>query len=369
MRVLDLFSGVGGLTHALRGLVGIDTVAYCEIDDTCRKVLDIRMEDGSLPRGPVFRDVTELTAEEVGGCDAIIGGFPCVGFSVAGKRQGLENTQSHLVYHIIRLVRDIRPSFVFMENVQTILKHKDEMRALADEFAGMGYDMRWICVSAEDVGALHLRARWYALCTRRDASYPDIVVRPGFARHDWTREPVVPRMVTGRNRYEEARYAMMGNSVVPDGARAAFLHLWNGFRDCSVIPDIFKIDRVPYHTPLAKRRVPEDAIQLPKCGGFEDGEFVVYRLPKKGPRRPQVHIVIDPAVFGNNTGNCKTFHRWMSPRYGCPRPSTNLSDRNGRDLATQVRFEVSTDDATRSGRVNGHWVEWLMGFPLGWTAF
>ena len=365
MNVLDLFSGVGGITHALRGL-GIKTVGYCDIDQRCVDVLKKRMLDGSIDSAPVFDDVQTICADSLlpHRVDGIVGGFPCVGFSSLGLGGGVENSQTGLVRHILRLVREIKPSFVFMENVASILRYVDQVRGLALEFSDMGYEMRWVCVAAQDVGSPQRRARWYALCTL--GTLPGLVVKD-FVRYDWTREPHnVPRMVLGQNRSEERRFSMMGNSVVPDAVRCAFLQLWNGF-ECRTLTDILSKRVVPFVRNVQGGVTLGFHRRLPSCGGFVSGGFVAYDPPEPDVPRP-LHLVIDPTTFRDNVGEQKIMHRWMTPRYSCPRPSCRLSDRNLRDLATQVRFEVDTDDDIREGRVNGDWVEWLMGFPLKWTT-
>jgi site-specific DNA-cytosine methylase len=86
---LDLFSGIGALTLALQGLAA--PVAYCEIDPHARAVLQVRMQDNSLPRAPVFDDVRTLSAARMraqgvdGRVDLILAGFPCIGFSTCSS--------------------------------------------------------------------------------------------------------------------------------------------------------------------------------------------------------------------------------------------------------------------------------------------
>lgn len=161
---LDLFSGIGGLTKALAGYV--QPVAYCEIDPYARGVLLSRIASGELPDVPIWDDVSSLRGAMLPRVDIIYGGFPCQDLSVAGRGAGLEGKRSGLFFEIIRLTKEIRPTFVFLENVPAIRRRG--LDRVLEEFTGNGYDCRWGMLSAADVGANHKRERWWLLAhTRR----------------------------------------------------------------------------------------------------------------------------------------------------------------------------------------------------------
>jgi DNA (cytosine-5)-methyltransferase 1 len=157
---LDCFSGIGGITLALKEWV--TPVAYCEINPYARAVLVSRMSDGQLPTAPIWDDVTTLHGDMLPvKPDIIYGGFPCQDISVAGRGAGLEGKRSGLFYEVARLVGEIRPAFVFLENVPAITG-----RGLGDvvgELARLWYDCRWGILSASDMGAPHRRDRWWLL--------------------------------------------------------------------------------------------------------------------------------------------------------------------------------------------------------------
>jgi DNA (cytosine-5)-methyltransferase 1 len=161
VRVLDLFSGIGGFSLGLER-AGMETVAFCEFDKHARKVLNKHW-----PNVPVYEDVRELTNERlkpdgITGIDVITGGFPCQDISVAGKQAGIgEGTRSGLWSECARLVREIRPNYAIFENVTALLSGEQGrwfQRVLFD-LSQIGYDAEWHCIPASELGAHHHRDR------------------------------------------------------------------------------------------------------------------------------------------------------------------------------------------------------------------
>lgn len=159
MNGLDLFSGIGGIGIALEPWVR--TVAYCERDRYAQGVLLSRMRSGDIDQAPIWDDVTTLRADLLPRIDIIFGGFPCQDLSVAGAGKGLAGERSGLFFEIVRLARECRPRFLFLENVPAIRTRGGE--TVVKELAKIGYDCRWTTLSAAAVGAPHKRDRWFLL--------------------------------------------------------------------------------------------------------------------------------------------------------------------------------------------------------------
>jgi DNA (cytosine-5)-methyltransferase 1 len=156
MRVLDLFSGIGGFSVGLERTGGFRTVAFCETDPFCRRVLAKHW-----PEVPCFDDVRTLDAAQLGangiGVDLICGGFPCQDISLAGTGAGLTGERSGLWREYARLVRELRPRFVIVENVAALLGRGID--AVLGDLAALGFDAEWHCIPASAVGAPHERDR------------------------------------------------------------------------------------------------------------------------------------------------------------------------------------------------------------------
>jgi len=175
LKVLDLFSGIGGFSLGLERTGGFETVAFCEIEKFPQKVLAKHW-----PGVPIYDDVRELTAERLAAdgisVDVITGGFPCQDISIAGKQKGIgEGTRSGLWSELARIIGDIRPRYAIVENVTALISGERGQwfgRVLGD-LAEIGYDAEWHCIPASELGAHHHRDRAWIVC------YPQKLQRNG----------------------------------------------------------------------------------------------------------------------------------------------------------------------------------------------
>ncbi len=155
MNVLDLFSGIGGFSLGLER-AGMRTVAFCEIDPYCRAVLRKHW-----PGVPCYDDVRTLTADRLKAdgiaADVVCGGFPCQDISQAGRREGIGGERSGLWKDYARLVGELRPLVVIVENVSALLGRG--LDVVLGDLATLGYDAEWHCIPASAIGAPHRRDR------------------------------------------------------------------------------------------------------------------------------------------------------------------------------------------------------------------
>jgi DNA (cytosine-5)-methyltransferase 1 len=235
LKVLDLFSGIGGFSLGLERTGGFETVAFCEIEEFPRKVLAKHWPDV-----PCHRDVRELTAERLAAdgiaVDVICGGFPCQDLSIAGKQAGIaDNTRSGLWGEIVRLSCELRPQFIIVENVANLLagptgKPGSWFGRVLGDLAECGYDAEWENLPAASVGAPHRRERVWLV------AYPNEVGRKRLSRFavsrpaklswqpvrsfaEWAGLRAIPKPYTIRANdgvsHRVDRIAALGNAVVP----------------------------------------------------------------------------------------------------------------------------------------------------------
>jgi len=165
--VLDLFSGAGGGILAAE-LAGWRTVCAVECDPHAQAVLVARQNDGSLEPFPIWSDVRSFDGRPWRGVvDVISGGFPCQDISPAGTGKGIDGEKSGLWREFARIIREVLPRIVFVENSAT-LTHRGLDRVLGD-LAACGYNAAWDVLGAADVGAPHKRDRLWIVGQLADA--------------------------------------------------------------------------------------------------------------------------------------------------------------------------------------------------------
>ena len=157
MKFGSLFSGIGGFDLGLER-AGMECAWQVEIDPYATKVLKKHW-----PNVKQYKDVREVGKHNLEPVDLICGGFPCQDLSAAGKRAGLrEGTKSGLWSEYSRIIGELRPKYVLVENVPGLLDNHAMGRVLGD-LAEMRYDAEWDCLPACDFGAPFRRERIYIL--------------------------------------------------------------------------------------------------------------------------------------------------------------------------------------------------------------
>ena len=161
MRVLDLFSGIGGFSLGLER-AGMETVAFCEYDKKAQLVLKKHWPDV-----PIFDDVRKLNGKQFEGqtIDLICGGFPCQPFSVAGKQRGEEDDR-HLWPEYFRLIQEIRPRWVIGENVAGLINLG--LDQVLSDLESESYSRQTLVIPACAVNAPHRRDRVWIVANSTD---------------------------------------------------------------------------------------------------------------------------------------------------------------------------------------------------------
>lgn len=180
LKVLDLFSGVGGFSLGMEATNSYETVAFCEIDPYCKQVLN-----NHWPEVPIFNDIKKLTSTHIysgenylqEGClepdgkpetevwydqiDVIVGGFPCLGHSVAGKKKGLKNGQSSLWKEYLRIIKEIQPRYVIIENSPNL--RNTGLGEVLKDLQSIFYMGLGNVVSVTSIGGVHRRERLFLI--------------------------------------------------------------------------------------------------------------------------------------------------------------------------------------------------------------
>jgi DNA (cytosine-5)-methyltransferase 1 len=167
MNELALFAGAGG--GILGGkLLGWRTVCAVEWEPYPASVLCARQNDGLLPPFPIWDDVQTFNGFAWRGLvDVVSGGFPCQDISAAGKGAGIDGERSGMWSHMARVVSEVRPRYVFVENSSMLVTRGLE-RVLGD-LTALGYDTKWTVMGAADVGANHQRDRIWIVAHSNNA--------------------------------------------------------------------------------------------------------------------------------------------------------------------------------------------------------
>lgn len=219
MNELALFAGAGG--GILGGkLLGWRTVCAVEWEPYAASVLVARQNDGLLPPFPIWDDVRTFDGRPWRGIvDVVSGGFPCQAYSSAARGQ---NVADDFWPEMRRIVADVAPWYVFAENV-----NRRAIDAAAEDLEQMGYSVRCVALSAADVGADHIRQRYWLLAHPDDGGeflHPinaEACKLSGMAKSFWNREPEGVRVCDGMAARVD-RLTAIGNGQVPQCAADAW---------------------------------------------------------------------------------------------------------------------------------------------------
>ena len=215
MRVLDLFSGIGGFSLGLER-AGMRTVAFCEIDEACRSVLKKHW-----PAVPIFNDIKYLRKEDVEKIDIICGGFPCQDISTCGGQAGIKGKRSGLWAEFKRIIAEVKPRYAIIENVANL--RSNGLSTILRDLWQIGYDAEWHIIPACAVGAPHKRERIWIIAYRDGlrmegarAELEAAGINKRLGSHWQTVKPGALRVDDGATpQIHRNRIQQIGNAVVP----------------------------------------------------------------------------------------------------------------------------------------------------------
>ncbi len=168
MKVGSLFSGIEGFGKGFEN-AGAEVIWQCEIDKNCRKLLDKYWPDIRI-----YDDVKEINATNVTSPDVLTGGFPCQDLSVAGKRAGLAGERSGLWWEFARIIEELHPRWVIIENVPGLLSSNEgrDMGILTGKLAEIGYWWAYRVLDAQYFGLAQRRKRVFIVAHLTEPTYP-----------------------------------------------------------------------------------------------------------------------------------------------------------------------------------------------------
>jgi DNA (cytosine-5)-methyltransferase 1 len=219
LRELALFAGAGG--GILGGLLlGWRTVCAVERDAYCAAVLAQRQDDGILPPFPIWSDIETFDGRPWRGVvDVVSGGFPCQAFSNAAHGR---NTARDMWVEMLRIIGQVCPAYILAENVS-----ESSIGSVQIDLKCCGYKTLRAPIGASDLGADHIRRRWWLFAYSNDKSklvgkvYAKTQVLSKFCASIWKTNPGKPRVDDGMaNRMD--RFRAIGNGQVPICMATAF---------------------------------------------------------------------------------------------------------------------------------------------------
>lgn len=319
--VLDLFSGIGGFSYGLEMTGGFKTVAFCEIDPFCQKVLRKHW-----PSVPIFEDIKELHREDISETiDIIVGGFPCQPVSVAGKRKGTEDNR-WLWPEMFRVIKEFKPTWVIGENVTGIIS--------------MGQPVGLPVVESRRITRTKDYDYYEAIFTRQE----ELLFRnicQDLEKEGYEVQPlVIPACAVGAPT-EEIGFGFLPTPAAQDP----------GWKNIEVVD---KNGRPPTH--------PNQRFYDKRTG----------RLVQKGLTQV-VRMWPTPSVCGNYNRKGASKTSGDGPATAVKKtmwPTPTARDwKSGRGHKKRQYSELTplVERQSPSGNLNPTWVEWLMGYPLYWT--
>jgi site-specific DNA-cytosine methylase len=376
-------------------------VAYVDNDAFACAVVRSNIAKAFLPAAPVIQaDIRSLRFHHLRGkVDIVLAGFPCQDISTLNnvERSGLQGRRSGLFFEVVRIAQETHAPLIFLENVSCILTRGQGLDMLLQSLQSHGYRLVvHTLVSARDVGAPHIRKRWFCLALRMHLPAVNcctLLLRPvehmlsrSFAsehcdeRKTWSKNEPVDRLVPRtmpRNTYDSIWHAL-GNSVVPLCARTAF---------AICIRTVLLLDEeqgtTVRATKTARHRI-EDGKASVNESVFVESDRGGTRTVSKASVWPQQSECaakdLDLRIVDGSNAIILRAKAWSTPTASWINPMIRaFTQRGSQKPASMIFYDRGTldkfllpgmriVDMSRKYDVNPQFLEWLMGYPRGWTA-
>lgn len=273
MNFLDLFSGIGGFRLGLERN-GHTPVGYVEIDKFARQSYNAMYDTTGEWTAT---DITKVSDEEWskfnGSVDIIAGGFPCQAFSIAGKRLGfLDSTKGTLFFEIARAAKQIKPRYLFLENVKGLLNHEggNTFRTILNTFDELGYDVEWKIINSKNHGVPQNRERVYIIGYFRGDSGREVF--PFFGENGTTNRASIKQVGNLNNSTSFGGNPQAGRVYSIDGISPTLNTMQGGGRE----PKIMIGDHIRKLTPRECWRLqsfPDELFNKAQATGMSDSQL------------------------------------------------------------------------------------------------
>lgn len=357
LKTLDLFTGIGGFTVALGDVANI--VGYCDNHVGSRTNLADLIQRGYLPRAPIFHDVKTIGRHNLPpDINMVTAGFPCQDISTMNiEGKGIYGHRSGLIFEVVRICAETRADVLVLENSPN-LEHRG-LKIVIDNLYKIGMtNVTWDVFSAAEVGAPHSRRRMFLIAYRNGSKARRSIelIRTTLSRSiSKSRDPwkttapsrVIPKSQANLIMLQRRGY-MLGNSIVPYCAKVAV---------CSLAITAL----------TSPSRSSSNARWMPTTLTHESDFKIEMNVPtSKIIRKPGVETIESDYVF----------RQWSTPLSTKWTPSRIGTLRSAFHLPNQILYEVNTRKYMQKRKkhskiddwiVNPEFIEWMMGYPLGWT--
>jgi DNA-cytosine methyltransferase len=385
IKILDICSGIGGFSLGLEATGGFDTVAFCEFDDFCCKVLNKHWPDV-----PIYKDLKEIGNDPeriIQEFDLICGGIPCQPFSLAGKQKGKEDDR-HLWPYMYAIVKSKKPTWVIVENVGGFVNVALDDVCL--DLETQGYATQSFIIPACSVEAPHKRDRIWILGKYTSEFEKPLVdtdsIRPH--EHKTTEEESsrrgsetsttttsndvanAPRATERMGYYEQPSPSMIKGThgwslpaAVTDEASEESHRMWPTPRSSEIMSmtmesALNRIENTGYHSNLEEKVALEEQKMwpTPNSSPATASQTVEATQRLRASRDRKQGILIEAVVDRMlPTPTARDYK-------GARKPET--LKKAGRNENNSLPDKIA---AYQNGTLNPEWVEWLMGYPQGWT--